>query len=159
MRLRGDTQRTGSLSSDTSPLILEVPSELYSPSTPMHTACLTSPLCSTSPSAPLMSLPNLESLGPPAFLQAMNPNRFPDPGSCQAWRGWATPQDGGRALLVQGPFVSCPGAQTGELLTSWVWRAAAPRRGLGEAAGFGPGWDIVAKPPRAQPPGRSSETV
>lgn len=41
-----------------------------------------------------------------------------------------------------GPFAACPAAQSGVLLTSWVWRAAAPRRGLGEAAGFGPGWDI-----------------
>ena len=39
----------------------------------------------------------------------------------------------------------------GAPLTSWVWRAA--RRGRGEAAGFGPGWDM-ARPVRALPPGR-----
>lgn len=45
--------------------------------------------------------------------------------------------------------------QTGAPLTSWVWRAAAARRGRGEAAGFWPGWDM-ARPRRALPPGGRS---
>lgn len=48
-----------------------------------------------------------------------------------------------------------PVALAGVPLTSWVWRAAAARRGRGEAAGFWPGWDMV-RPWRALPPGGHS---
>lgn len=94
------------------------------------------------PSTQLWSLPNLESLGPPAYRQALSLAPFPNPVKCQ---GGATPQDCGGPLLHQGPSVARPAAQSGVLLTSWVWRAAARRRGLGEAAGRGPGWDIVGE--------------
>jgi hypothetical protein len=46
-------------------------------------------------------------------------------------------------------------ARSGAPLTSWVWRAAAARRGRGEAAGFWPGWDM-ARPLRVQPPRKRS---
>lgn len=116
----------------------EVLSQLYSASMPMRTASVSIPRCSWSPSTQLVPTPNSESLGPPVCPQARSSDPFPSlegasKGNAPGLR-WDTPG--------LGPFVACPAAQSGVLLTSWVWRVAAPRRGLGEAAGFGPGWDI-----------------
>ena len=48
-----------------------------------------------------------------------------------------------------------PAAPAQVPLTSWVWRAAAARRGRGEAAGFWPGWDM-ARPRGTLPRGGRS---
>lgn len=53
--------------------------------------------------------------------------------------------------------VHCTEALAGMPLTSWVWRAAAARRGRGEAAGFWPGWDMARLRQALPPGGRSGD--
>lgn len=50
-----------------------------------------------------------------------------------------------------------PAARTGAPLTSWVRRAAAARRGRGEAAGFWPDWDMARRQGALPPGGRSGD--
>lgn len=105
----------------------------------VHCLGLTSPCCSRSPSTQLVTLPNLKSRGPPACPQSQSSDPFPI---------WKVPRRGNAPELLRGtpgprPPAACPAAQSGVLLTSWVWLAAAPRRGLEEAAGFGLGRDII----------------
>lgn len=106
-----------------------------------HCSDLTSPRCPRNPSTQLVSLPNSESLESPACRQARRSDPFPTLEGVRRGNAPGLRRDTPRL----GPFAACPEAQSGRLLTSWVWRAAAPRRGLGEAAGFGPGWDIFGE--------------
>lgn len=114
------------------------------------------PLRSTRPTprpAPWTRPGNRRHLQPPA---GQRPS--PEPSPCPAGApgaadrpGWQRPA---RAATAPGPGPPSPSpaAPTGAPLTSWVRRAAAARRGRGEAAGFWPGWDM-ARPLRALPPG------
>lgn len=61
-----------------------------------------------------------------------------------------TPRGGGPQLQDWGSPSAQPCGSERAPLTSWVWRAAAARRGRGDAAGFGTGWDM-ARPQRALP--------
>lgn len=103
-----------------------------------HCLGLTSPRFSRSPSTQLVTLPNSESLELSACRQA----RSSDPFLTQEGARRGNAPGRWRDIPGLGPLAACPAAQSRILLTSWVWRAAAPRWGLGEPAGFGPGWDI-----------------
>lgn len=88
---------------------------------------------------------------------ALSPTLFPGPGGgVRGSRpGRLRPEEAAHSSRAAVHPVHSPAAQAGAPLTSWVWRAAAARRGRGDAAGFWPGWDMV-RPQQALPPGGSS---